>query len=880
MQKTKARSLSYRDPLDTPVMLQFQELKRKYMDVLLFFRMGDFYELFLEDAKKAAPIMEVTLTERQGGVPMAGVPYHSAENYIKKLLDAGLSVAIAEQEADPRNPRLMCRRVRRVITPGTLIEDRFLDSISHNYLMALIYHEKYCGIALADVSTGDFFSFDLNIPERNSTKFIDNVVECFRDYYARFQPREVLMPTELYNEFAKIPEAKFCVAMESWKASPTEGRRQIANCYKQSLKGLGYEKDWCLALGAVSLILHYLEQNYPAQKPPLEAPVFRDMQAEYMQMNEASISNLELIENKQDKNSKRSLYAILNECKSPPGKRLLKENLLMPLLDLQQIKRRQQLVALFYKEEGLCESIREEMAEVADLERILTRLANGRGSPRDFLHIQATLQAACAIEALVQKEKAYEMCLPETLYELKERIEREVDAEAPPVLGADRPFIKAGVDVCLDKARKASHEGSRWIIEFEKRERIRSKINTLRVKYNKVHGYFIETSRQQAKELPPDYYRLQTLVSYERFSCPNLAELAHTLNEAQNNIRRIEEERFQNLCQSVLAQISAMRALIKQLATLDFLCNLAFIARKKGWCMPYLNLNMEIDLKEAYHPVVEHYLPVGKQFQPNDLKMDSGSRKLCILTGPNMAGKSTYIRQMALIQILAQIGSFVPAKKAKLGLCDRIFTRIGSGDNISRGESTFYTEMLETARILNQATQRSLVIMDEVGRGTSTYDGLSLAWAIVEYLIEMGSQSPLTLFATHYYELTSLESIRGVFNLTMAVHETEGEVIFLHRVRPGSARRAYGIHVARLAGMPMSVLEKAENKLRELEQNQLLHRSGEDMASPPHKKKTAFLAKDFFKKPKFEAASKRDHPSQERPLDAWQEEGSEEGLLF
>ena len=830
--KKKAKA----DPLDTPVMRQYQELKRKYPRAILFFRMGDFYELFLEDAEKAAPVMEVALTRRQSQIPMAGVPYHSAELYIRRLIENGYHIAIAEQELDPRNPNLMCRRVRRVITPGTVVEEKLLGGHSHNYIMAMVENNEAYGLALADISTGDFLAFDLKKHSSGSFERSE-LLQVFQDYCAKFSPQEFLLPTELYNELGKASEVTSLVALEDWKASPLEGRRQIENRYKQSLKGLGYKSERSISLGAASLILHYVQQNFPSEELSLQAPVFRSMAKDFMQLDEHSIRNLDIVENQNEGSTERSLYKVLDLCQTSFGKRLLKERLLLPLLDIKEIRKRQKIVKHFVEQKELGNAAREELKGSSDLERILARMGAGRGAPRDLLAFSLTIQRGSRLSLLLAKQEGVSsdpeskipdlVELPSGLVSIAKRIQKEIHPEAPPLLPGKSPFLQSGLDESLDEAREASEKGSQWVMDFEREEKQRTGLPGLRVKYNKVHGYFIEVNRQQAKKLPADYYRRQTLVGHERFSNQRLTELETMINEAEAVIRKIEQERFHELCQLILLKASQIKRLMRQLARLDFFLSLAQTAYKKGWVMPEIHEEPKIEIKGGVHPVVEHYLPVGEKFTPNDLSLNSKNKSLAILTGPNMAGKSTYIRQIALIQLLAQVGSFVPAESARIGVRDRIFTRVGAGDNLTRGESTFFVEMLETARILNQSTNQSLVIMDEVGRGTSTYDGLALAWAIVEHLTNGENAGPLTLFATHYHELTALEKNLGVFNLTMEVHEHDREVLFLHRVRLGVADRSYGIHVARLAGLPLSLIKRAEQKLKDLEEQGLTPNIGE-----------------------------------------------------
>ncbi len=828
------------DPLDTPFMRQFLDLKRQVPDAILFFRMGDFYELFLEDAEEAAPLMDVALTKRQSSVPMCGVPYHSAEIYIARLIGAGKRVAIAEQENDPANPKLMRRRLRRIITPGTVLEESLLDGAGHSYLMALAPGARSLGLALADVSTGDFFSFDLPAaalsgPEevaRDGARIDETLLEsrygaALRDAYYKYAPREILAPSDYARELtALLPEARAALApCEPWKASPTEGARQMATRFGQNLKGLGYPSEKTPALGAVGLVLHYLAKNFPDQIVAIGAPTYRESAGARMMLDEQTIRNLDLIQNQNEGGSSRSLYGCLDRCKTATGKRFLKDALLAPLLDRAAIFSRQERVGALLARGAIRARVAEALGRVFDLERALARMSAGRGAPRDFVHLRATVEAAGEL-ATLGRELAREQpafvewieCAPE-LRDLAERIARTVVEEPPAVLGGGA-FLRPGLDAELDRAREAQERGSKWIADFERAERERTGISVLRVKYNKVYGYFIEISKGQADNAPADYERKQTLVGYERFTSDKLAHLETELLAADETVARVEERWFRELEAAVLGAGPHIKRLMTALGEADFLQSLAEIAARRAWTRPEISPEgapASFNLDEGRHPVVEEYLPTGQAFIPNSLRLHRDERSFAVITGPNMAGKSTYIRQIGLIQILAQIGAFVPAQRCALTLADRVFTRIGAGDNLTRGESTFFVEMLETARILNQCSAQSLVIMDEVGRGTSTYDGISLAWSIVEHLSEPEGARPLTLFATHYHELTALAERDFVFNLTMDVEEAGGRVVFLHRVRDGAADRSYGIHVARLAGLPEAVLLRAEEKLAELE---------------------------------------------------------------
>lgn len=807
------------DPLDTPMMRQYLDLKEQYPDTILFFRMGDFYEMFLEDAERAAPLMDVALTRRQNKIPMAGVPYHSVDTYVARLIGAGEKVAIAEQEADPENAKLMRRKVRRIITPGTLVEEPLLVSHAHNYLLALAPGELTVGLALADVSTGDFFSLEIESDGDDG----EDLAGKIRDCYFRYQPREILLPAEqLATVREMLPEAAGALTpLEDWKCSTLEGKRRLAARYEMNPVGLGYESESSPALAAVSLVLHYVAATFPGHQIELTPPVYRPTANRIMVLDEQTIRNLDLVTNYQEGGHSRTLYGILNFCRTAAGKRRLREAVLTPLLNDGEIRERAERVDFFFRRPDEARAVLEDLSKVHDLERTVGRVASGRGAPRDFIALRDTILAA---QSLNERFATFEgpgeifhdfIKIADPLRELAIAIGDVFFAELPAVVGGG-PLVRPGNDENLDRAREALESGSQWILDFEKEEKERTGISTLRIRYNKVVGYFIEISRGQAERAPAGYERKQTLVGNERFTCDRLRELESSILQADETVAGVEQRFFREYQELLLSLRTEIRVMMSAIAGLDFLLALAVAATKYGWNRPIIGSDGELVIEEGRHPVVEPYLVTGEHFTPNDVQMDSRERSFAVLTGPNMAGKSTYIRQVALIQLLMQIGSFVPARHAVLSIVDRIFTRIGAADNLTRGESTFFVEMLETARILNQSTENSLVIMDEVGRGTSTYDGLSIAWAVVEYFSGPGKK-PRVLFATHYHELTALESRPGVFNLTMDVREAEERIVFLHRVREGAADRSYGIHVACLAGLPPEVTRRAEEKLKELE---------------------------------------------------------------
>ncbi len=798
-------------PLETPVMKQYLELKSQYLDTILFFRMGDFYELFLDDAKIAAPIMDVALTRRQGSIPMAGVPYHSAEIYMNRLLQAGKKIAIAEQMQDPQNPRLMQRKIVRIITPGTIIEENLLKTYESQYLMSisdknLSYSTEELGVALVDFSTGEFFC----IPVSKYSTY--NLL----DIYYSYNPREILIPVHLESyikEFFK--ENVNITCLESWRSTIEEGKRKIEEYYK--IKIQSYFRDYVESpiLGSISLILYYLENNFPQQKIEIEIPKIINLEKQYLILDEKTIRNLNLFEPKDT-----SLYSLFSPV-TPKGKRLLKEFILHPLVDLEKIIERLDLVEFFYNREDTNQLI-DLLSSISDVERILTRIQYNKGTPKDLRNITNTIHSALEISCILEKIGcSFRIIINEQLLNLKKTIEDAI-VEEPPVILGNSNFLKKGFDKDYDEALYAKEKGAEWILEFEKQQREKTGLSTLKVKYNKVTGYYIEISKVQAKNAPEEYERKQTLINYERFTNNALKEIERKILLADDIISELEKKYLEKFIHLVLENRNELQKIMYQLAYLDIILNFSKVARQNNWKRPKWNQNKELYLQSSRHPVVEKYLPKDKNFIPNDVYLNTNNKSLALITGPNMAGKSTYIRQVGLIQILAQMGSFIPVENANLSIVDRIFTRVGASDNLARGESTFFVEMLETAQILNYFTEDSLIIMDEVGRGTSTYDGLSLAWAIIEYLTE--SIKPKTLFATHYHELTVLEDREGVYNLTMDVIEEKGEVIFLHKVKSGIANKSYGIHVAKLAGLPKKVIQRAEILLKEFEsRSELLH---------------------------------------------------------
>lgn len=785
----------------TPVIRQYLELKSKYPDCILFFRLGDFYELFFDDAKIASPIMDVVLTRRQKDIPMAGVPYHSAEIYINRLLQAGKKIAIAEQITDSSNTKLIQRKVVRILTPGTIIEENLLKDSNSHFLMSVHFLEKKIGISLADISTGKVFCYEVN---QDSSY---NLQDIFNSYL----PEEIIVASENTNLIKNyLKDNTMVTYLESWKAQSEEAIRKINEFYKMNISSfLQKENLNSPVLGSISLLLYYLENNFPEQKIELEFPKFYWGKENFLVLDEKTIKNLNLLEPKET-----SLFSLFSPVTSS-GKRLLKEWLIHPLKDIKEIERRLDLVEFFTKNQPLIREIRELLKEIGDLERILVRMQYNKANPKDFRTIINSIKSVESIDkTLNQDQNIFPISIDFDLKQFIETLENFIVEEPPAILG-NSPFLKRGVNQEYDEAFIAKEQGNQWILEFEKKEKIKTGLSSLKVGFNKITGYYIEISKGQAKNAPMDYERKQTLINYERFTNSELKEIERKILLSEQIIEEIEKKYFQDFINLTLQYKKQIKELIEKISYLDLIVDFAKNSIENHWSRTKWNYKKELYLKNSRHPIVEKFLLNKKDFIPNDVYLNTTDRSLAILTGPNMSGKSTYIRQVGLIQIMAQMGSFIPAEESSLSIVDRIFTRVGASDNLAMGESTFFVEMLETAQILNYFTEDSLIIMDEVGRGTSTYDGLSLAWAIVEYLTE--NKKPKTLFATHYHELTDLEKREGIFNLTVEVLEENKEVIFLHKIKEGTADKSYGIYVAKLAGIPKKVIERAEVLLEQFE---------------------------------------------------------------
>lgn len=791
----------------TPMMQQYQSIRRGLpADVILLFRLGDFYEMFFDDAKEAAPILNVALTKRNT-VPMCGVPYHAAENYVGKLVKAGKRVAICDQVSEPQPGKIVQREVTQLISAGTISDLNLLQAERNNYLVALCRGANLIGLASIDLSTGEFQITEFTQPS------------TLLDELARLSPAEILVPDN--QDFSELNGSQPYDAFVFQQDYAGEFLREHFNV--QSLDGFG-ARDLTYGIGAAGAILHYLKNQMRRQLGHITR--LRTYSTEqYLVLDAASQTNLELVESRGGRDT--SLLKALNRTVTPMGARNLRHWILHPLRELQPLQDRQHAVQAMLDEAFLLEQIRESLRGIRDIERTVSRLSQGFGNARDLLALRTSLQQLPELRghlaALIER---IQICsTPAVLIrnlhseigefpDLVELLVRALNDEAPASL-KEGGIFQAGYNPDLDELRNASREGKDWIAELQEQEIARTGIKSLKVRYNSVFGYYIEVTNSNLNQVPSDYIRKQTTANAERFVTPGLKEMEGKILGADERAKQLEYDLFLRLRGEVLTDLAGLQHTGAALASLDVLTSFAETARLYGYTCPVLSEGTKIDIVDGRHPVLDQNVGTEK-FVPNDLHLDGESNRLSIITGPNMAGKSTYIRQAALLVLLAQTGSFIPAARAEIGLADRIFTRVGASDDLAKGQSTFMVEMNETANIVNNATARSLVILDEIGRGTSTFDGLSIAWSIAEYLHDQVKAR--TLFATHYHELTDLEKTRpGVKNYNVAVREWNDDIIFLRKIVKGPADKSYGIQVGRLAGLPKPIIDRAKEILRNLE---------------------------------------------------------------
>ncbi len=796
----------------TPVMRQYHTVKAKYPDALILFRMGDFYETFREDAKVAARILNITLTKRANGkaaaVPLAGFPYHALEAYLHKLLKAGLKVAICEQVEDPKLAKgVVKREVVEIVTPGTAISERFLEKEKNNYLVAIVVEEKAAGVAALDISTGEFFMTETTLERLNET------INCLH-------PAEIICPEsflpQIKKQFSQI--ALRLTPLDDWLFTYEHAYQTLIEHFQTtSLKGFGCQEAR-IGITAAGPILAYLRQNYQNNLQHISNIKYqRDDDA--VLIDDFTQRNLEIFQTMQTSSRSGSLLDTIDHTVTPMGIRLLTKWLVRPLRDINSINQRLDRVEFLLTNPKIRRQLRDNLLHCADLERLLARLSTNRAGARELNSLKNTLQIIPKIRILLESAVPFQP-LVETLNPLTEitnLLEHAIQSDNLPLSIREGGFIKDGYSATLDEYRHITRHGKEWIAQLQETERQKLGIPSLKIGYNKVFGYYIEVTKAHLDKVPPTYIRKQTLVNNERFITPELKEYEEKLLNAEEHINQLEYELFLDLRNKILEHIIPIQQNALGLAQLDVYASLAELAETKNYCRPVVHTGNSIEIKGGRHPVVEHLLPPGEKFIANDLSINNDDAQILIITGPNMAGKSTYLRQVGLIVLLAQIGSFVPATSASIGIVDKIFTRVGASDNLAAGESTFLMEMHETANILNNVTPHSLVLLDEIGRGTSTYDGMAIAWAVTEYLHNHSPAAAKTLFATHYHELTELEKLLPrVKNYNVAVSEYGDQVVFLRKIIPGGCDKSYGIHVAQMAGIPRPVIHRAKEILANL----------------------------------------------------------------
>ncbi|WP_129125899.1 DNA mismatch repair protein MutS [Geomonas oryzae] len=805
----------------TPMMRQFLEIKAEHPDAILFFRCGDFYEMFLDDAVKASRILGITLTSRNKNadgseVPLCGVPYHSCAPYIAKLVEAGEKVAICEQAEDPKLAKgIVKREVVRVITPGLVVEDASLSPKENNYLLALCCDGECYGLSYLDLSTGEF-----RVTELAGLQAALAEVACIA-------PREIILPVTFRDEpkakdVAHLKNDRSLTYFEEWVYDADYCKRLIGNQFKgATAETLGCE-GLPTALLAAGAILHYLVDTQKGNAPHVTG-ITPYSESQHLLLDESTRRNLELTATISEGKRKGSLLGLMDRTVTAMGGRKLKQWINYPLMDLAKISLRQDAVQELIEAPGVRAELKNLLSGVYDLERLNGRISLASASAKDLAALNASLSRLPGI-----KEKLAECAAPylkeldagiDPLTEICDLITRAI-VEDPPFVLRDGGIIADGYNGELDELRAISREGKGFIARLEAQEKARTGITSLKIRYNKVFGYYIEVTKANVSSIPEDYIRRQTLANAERYITPELKEYEEKVLGAEDRIKDLEFALFQEVREAAAAQGERIARSADRLACLDVIASIAELAHDKGYCRPEVHEGTELSITEGRHPVIED-LYAAERFVPNDTLLDNGENQLIIITGPNMAGKSTFMRQVALITLMAQMGSFVPAERARIPLVDRIFTRVGASDNLARGHSTFMVEMMESAAILRGATAKSLVILDEIGRGTSTFDGVSIAWAVAEFLHDNKAHAAKTLFATHYHELTELAVTRpGIKNFNIAVREWNERIIFLRKIVPGGASHSYGIQVARLAGLPQAVIDRAKEILLNLEKGE------------------------------------------------------------
>lgn len=799
---------------ESPMIRQYLAIKEQYPDSILFYRMGDFYEMFFDDAKLASEILEITLTSRdknkEDSIPLCGVPYHAASSYIQKLVDRGYKVAICEQMEEASQAKGIVRReVIRIVTPGMVLEEELLQPKANNFLMAVALEGERFGLASLDASTGDFAATEVHTLQ----SLIDEVM--------RTNPKEILLPASASSQASgKLLKKSFPRAL--YTSLPPEVFAEERACGLLKTFGLSLPAGTKGAARAVGAILFYVQETQRVHPGHLSRLEFYRLQ-DHLVLDETTRRNLELFENLQTRARKGSLLWVLDETMTAMGGRMLKRWLGSPLMDLAGIEERLDAVGALREQDLKRQALRQALRQVRDLERLSARVSLGIANARDLLALRSSLDLLPEVRGLLAEFRcrmiARRLKSWDEFPNLRDLLARSLE-ENPPATLKEGGLIKRGFDPDLDRLREASQEGKKWIAELEAKERLRTGISSLKVRYNRVFGYYLEVTKANLAAVPPHYMRKQTLANAERFITQELQDYETRVLTAEEQKDEREYQIFQQILAQVAAVVPALQRASQALAEADVLAGLAEVAERNGYSRPRLHEGDSLQIQEGRHPVLER-MALEERFVPNDLAMDTEERQILIITGPNMAGKSTIMRQAGLIVIMAQMGSFVPAREAALGLVDRIFTRVGASDDLARGRSTFMVEMEEMAHILRNIGARNLVLLDEIGRGTSTFDGLSIAWAVTEYLHEESPHRAKVLFATHYHELTELALTRPrVKNFHVAVKEWNDRVIFLRKLVEGPTSRSYGIQVARLAGLPQAVIDRAKEVLNNLEQGE------------------------------------------------------------
>ena len=820
----------------SPMMQHYLKTKEEYSDCILFYRLGDFYEMFFDDAITVSRELEITLTGKDCGqaerAPMAGIPFHAAEGYIARLISKGYKVAICEQMEDPKEAKVIVKReVIRVVTPGTVIESNLLEEKKNNYIMSIYKTGIYYGLGVCDVSTGDFYATQI-CENNNFSKLLDEI--------SRYSPSEVIvnkMMFETKSELSKIQERfKVYVSLEKEEnfndetelllqmynvvSDKSKDGKKISN--KEQMQEIDNKN---LMAPAINALITYLTETQKTNLEHINTIKIYNI-TQYMSLDINARRNLELTEKMRDKSKKGTLLWVLDKTSTSMGGRLLRRWINDPLIDVKEINKRLDSVKELKNSIILKGDIIESLKKVYDIERLAGKIAYGNANGRDLISLKNSVKQLPEVKEILSKTESgmlrelyEELDVLEDVYEL---IEKSI-VEEPPMSVKEGGIIKLGYDPEIDQLKKATTEGKTWIVQLEAKEREATGIKGLKVGFNKVFGYFIEVTKSNLSMVPDRYIRKQTLTNAERYVTEELKNLENQILGAEEKVINLEYKAFTDVRESIEKQIQRIQKTSNIVATLDVLTSFATVAEDMNYVKPVVDNEGIIDIKDGRHPVIEKMSQAG-EFVPNDTYLDKSSNRLAIITGPNMAGKSTYMRQVALITLMAQIGSYVPASEARIGVVDKIFTRVGASDDLSMGQSTFMVEMMEVATILKEATSNSLVILDEIGRGTSTYDGLSIAWAVAEHIADKSLCGAKTLFATHYHELTELEEkIDGVKNYSIAVKEKGEDIIFLRKIVKGGTDESYGVHVARLAGVPQNVTKKANEILRSLERRNILN---------------------------------------------------------